>query len=152
MRADKISLVAKSDVLICEYASQYLKTHREQHFVNVVSRKMREMAKLLIELRKSKPTIINFFDALKPEHYDDFVAPTKIVGKFDAEKDRFDSPTFAMNIATSIKQCCNLAIMMALKKHGPYTEVRTVLFSCLAQNISQLLSRHFVIGLHYLPH
>ncbi|KAL4710136.1 hypothetical protein ACJJTC_016538 [Scirpophaga incertulas] len=103
MRADKISLVAKSDVLICEYASQYLKTHREQHFVNVVSRKMREMAKLLIELRKSKPTIINFFDALKPEHYDDFVAATKIVGKFDAEKDRFDSPTFAMNIATSIK-------------------------------------------------
>ncbi|KAL4721182.1 hypothetical protein ACJJTC_003045 [Scirpophaga incertulas] len=125
MRADKISLVAKSDVLICEYASQYLKTHREQHFVNVVSRKMREMAKLLIELRKSKPTIINFFDALKPEHYDDFVAATKIVGKFDAEKDRFDSPTFAMNIATSIKQCCNLAIMMALKKQGPKAGLKT---------------------------
>lgn len=83
------------------------------------------MAKLLIELKKGKPTINNFFDALKPEHYDDFVAATKIVGKFDSEKDRFDSPTFAMNIATSIKQCCNLAIMMALKKQGPYTEVHT---------------------------
>lgn len=50
MRADKVSLIAKKDPLICAFGSQYLKTHREKHFVNVVSRKMRELSKMLIEI------------------------------------------------------------------------------------------------------
>ena len=39
MRADKLSIVAKSDLLICAFGARYLKIHREKHFVNVTSRK-----------------------------------------------------------------------------------------------------------------
>ncbi|KAG5896075.1 hypothetical protein JTB14_006864 [Gonioctena quinquepunctata] len=51
MFADKISLEAKSDLLICKFGSRYLRTHRERHHVNVCSRKMREISKLLIEVK-----------------------------------------------------------------------------------------------------
>lgn len=51
MRPDKISMEAKNDILICHFGSRYLSTHREKHFVHVTSRKMRELAKLLIEVR-----------------------------------------------------------------------------------------------------
>lgn len=102
-----------------------MKNHRQIHFVNVISRKMRELAKLLIEIRKKDQSVKDLLGALNPKYYDLIVSATKVVGKYDSEKDRFDSPTFAMNISTSIKQCCNIAFMLALKKQGPYMEVNT---------------------------
>ncbi|XP_072934899.1 uncharacterized protein [Epargyreus clarus] len=39
MRPDKISMIAKKDPLICAFGFQYLRTHREKHFINVTSRK-----------------------------------------------------------------------------------------------------------------
>ncbi|GBP23495.1 hypothetical protein EVAR_12775_1 [Eumeta japonica] len=93
----------------------YMKVHREDHFISVTSRKMRELAKLLIETQKKKPEIKTFFDALKPQNYDTLVAATKVVAKYDENTDRYCSPTYAMNISTTIKQCCNIAIKRILK-------------------------------------
>ncbi|XP_045488679.1 uncharacterized protein LOC123690070 isoform X1 [Pieris rapae] len=143
MRADKISLIAKKDNLICAYGSQYLKTHREKHFVNVVSRKMRELAKLLLELKKLDPSIIDFFSALRPIHYDIIVQATKILGNYDIEKDRYETPTFAMNLSTTLKQCCNIAIMCALKKQGPYTEVDTGKIEADLKTLIQLIESNW---------
>lgn len=143
MRADKISLVAKSDILICAFGSQYLKTHREKHFVNVVSRKMRELAKLLQEIKKINPSIKDLFDALKPTNYDTIVAATKVVGKYNSDKDRYESPTFAMNICTSIKQCCNIAILFVLKKHGPYMEINTAEVEADLKTLIQIIDSNW---------
>ncbi|XP_048004340.1 uncharacterized protein LOC125240489 [Leguminivora glycinivorella] len=115
MRADKISLEAKKDPLICSFGLQYLRTHREAHFINVTSRKMRELGKLILEIKKIKPTIKNLLDALKPENYDTLVLATKNAASFDSSKERYNSPTYAMNIATSIKQCCSIALYESYK-------------------------------------
>lgn len=100
MRADKISLVAKKDVLICAFGAKYLKIHREKHFINVTSRKMRELAKLLIEIQKKTPAIQDLFNALRPQYYDLIVDAAKCVAKYNSEKDQYESPTLAMNINT----------------------------------------------------
>lgn len=60
MRPDKISLEAKKDTLICAWASRYLKIHRDKHFVAVISRKMRELSKILIAIKKMNCNIKNF--------------------------------------------------------------------------------------------
>lgn len=52
MRPDKISLTAKSDAVICAFGAQYLTIHRDKHSINVTSRKMRELSKLLLEIKK----------------------------------------------------------------------------------------------------
>lgn len=116
MRADEISLVAKKDPLICAYGARYIKIHREKHFINVASRKMREISRLLIELKKIEPTIKCLFDALKPKYFDILVIATKTVAKYNSEKDKFESPTYAMNMGTYLKQCAEIAIVFALKR------------------------------------
>ncbi|KAL1488528.1 hypothetical protein ABEB36_014992 [Hypothenemus hampei] len=116
MRADEISMVAKKDSLICAFGARYIKIHREKHFINVTSRKMRELARLLIELRKIDNSIASLFDALKPKYFDSIIAATKIVAKYDTEKNKYDSPTYALNMGTTLKQCADLAIIMALKR------------------------------------
>ncbi|CAH2100588.1 unnamed protein product [Euphydryas editha] len=115
MLADKISFVVKQDALICKFGEDYIKTHTEEHFINVTSSKMRELAKLLIEIQKIKPDIRTFFDALTPQNYNVLIAATKVVAKYDEKSDSYWSPTYAMNISTSIKQCCNIAITEILK-------------------------------------
>lgn len=91
MRADKISLTAKKDQLICAFGARYIKLHRERHFVNVASRKMRELAKILLELMKLKPCIHSMFDALQPKYFDLFIEATKIIGRYQSDTDVFEA-------------------------------------------------------------
>lgn len=116
MRSDNISLTAKTDSLICAFGARYIKIHREKHFILVASRKMREMAKLLIELRKLDSSINQLFDALKPKYFDLLIRAVKTVAKYNIEKDCYKSPTYALNAGTMLKQCCDIAIYFALKK------------------------------------
>lgn len=116
MRADDISIVAKKDVLICAYGARYIKIHREHHHVNVASRKMRELAKLLMELRKFEPSIKTLFDALQPKYFDIMVNATKVIANYNAEKRIYESHTIALNMGTTIKQCAELAILFPLKR------------------------------------
>ncbi|XP_072380664.1 uncharacterized protein [Diabrotica undecimpunctata] len=125
MRADKISMEAKNDFLICAFGTRYLKTHREKHFIAVTSRKMRELSKILIEMRKIDPSISTMFSALRPKYFDAFVEATKRIACYDPEKDIYLSPTFAMNIVRSLKQCCDIAITFAYKKQTAYLSVST---------------------------
>ncbi|KAK9876269.1 hypothetical protein WA026_012568 [Henosepilachna vigintioctopunctata] len=115
MRPDEVSLVAKTDQLICAFGAQYMKTHRETHFVNVVSRKMRELARLVMEIKKHYSNLTKIFQILRPEHFDKIVEATKNVAKYDSEKEKFISPTYVLNISTSLKQCCEISIY-ALKR------------------------------------
>lgn len=85
MRADEVSLIAKKGLLTCAFAARYLKTHREKQFINITSRKMRELARLLIEVKKLQPEIKNLFHALQPKYYDLFVVATKTVTSYNIE-------------------------------------------------------------------
>lgn len=81
------------------------------------------MSKILIEVKKLEPSIEDLFSALKPIYFDHFVTAIKHIAQYDAEKDVYYSPTFVMNIVTSLKQCCDIAISFASKKRGPYLTV-----------------------------
>nr|CAI5835699.1 unnamed protein product [Callosobruchus analis] len=123
MRADRISFEAKKENLICEFGARYMKTQREKHFIHVTSRKMRELSNILLEIRKIDPSITTLLSALRPKYFDIFVEATKRVAKYDIEKDVYNSPTFAINIVTSLKQCCDIAITFIYTKNVEHLSV-----------------------------
>lgn len=98
MRAKNVWLEAKGDLFICAFGARYLKSYRTKYFVHVTSRKMRELAKILIELRSLGKPITTMFSALRPQYSDYLVEAAKRIGKYDLEKNVYLSPTFAMNI------------------------------------------------------
>lgn len=123
MITDKISLTVQKDPLICAFGSRYLSSHREQHHVNVCSRKMRELAKIFLECKNIKPEIQNSFHLLHPQMFDVIVQSVKVIGKYDPQKDVFMSPTFAMNISRSLKDLCNIAIHYVVKRKYNYLNI-----------------------------
>ncbi|XP_050360159.1 uncharacterized protein LOC126779973 [Nymphalis io] len=137
MRPDEISLVAKSDKLICMFGAQYLRQHRGEHFVTVVSRKMRELAKLLLKI---KPNINSLEQVLQPQYYGILVHATKIVARYNDVTGKFDVPTYTMNIATSIKQCCGIALMQARKME---TNIHTASLQTDLRTLSKLITENW---------
>nr|CAI5858800.1 unnamed protein product [Callosobruchus analis] len=127
MRPDKISLEAKSDRLICAFGARYLRLHRAKHFAVVTSRKMRELSKILMELKKLNPEIKSMLQALKPMYFDLFVQATQIVARYEPTNDSYVSPSFAMNIVNSFKQCCDIAISYVVKESVPAAEAESQL-------------------------
>jgi hypothetical protein len=116
MKPDKISFVAKSDKLISAYGARYFNTHRAKHHIPVTSRKMRDLAKLLLAAQELKPNIKSFFDLLQPHYFDTIVSATKVVAKYNPQTEIYESPTYALNISTAIKECCDLAQLFIIKK------------------------------------
>lgn len=113
MRPDHVSLVAKNDVLICAFGARYIRLHdndTKKHIVNVTSRKMRELAKLLIALKQQEPSICNLSESLQPQYFDSVVAAVKTVAKYHETTKVFESPTYALQMASTLKHCCEIVL------------------------------------------
>nr|CAI5822599.1 unnamed protein product [Callosobruchus analis] len=85
---------------------------------------MRELSKVLLEIKKINPEVKCLFHALNPTNFDLFVQATQIVARYDPTKEKFEAPTFAMNIVNSLKQCCDIAINFVLRVPNAEAEVR----------------------------
>lgn len=84
---------------------------------------MRELAKLLVEMRKLEPKIKSLFDTLQPEHYDLLTQATKMNEGTLQKKQRFAAPTYAMNTATSLNDYRNIPIIYALRRKNVFSTV-----------------------------
>nr|CAI5847845.1 unnamed protein product [Callosobruchus analis] len=102
MRADPVSLKSKQDILICAFGSRYLRARKEKHFISLRSSTSNHLSKL--------------FDALRPDNYDALVTATQAASKYTSDAQSYKSPTFALNIGTALKQCCEISLVHVLKK------------------------------------
>lgn len=135
MRPDEISMIAKQDTLICAFGAEYIKIHRSKNFINIASRKMRELARLLIEMKNRDPTIKSLMDALKTKNFDLLVDAIKSAGKYNTETDTYKSPTYVYSLGTTLKQC----IVLALKgKHSSEKEISAEVRRDLMQLIEMI--------------
>lgn len=116
MKADDISLVAKTDMIIILHGEQYLKMHKRVQMGVVCSQKMRELARLLIELRKIENNEkLSMIDVLAPGMFDKVVAATKIVAGYDTEANTYTSPSLPPHLGTALKQVCELVLATLLR-------------------------------------
>lgn len=117
MKADDISLVAKTDPLICQFGEQYLKKHRRKQMAVVCSNKMRQLARLLIELRRIKnDDKYTLYDAINPVMFDTVIECAKNIGGYDPNTKSYRAPSLSAHIGTSLKQVSNLLMLLLIKK------------------------------------
>lgn len=130
MRADKISEVAKGDLLICLFGENHLKKHKRPQIATVTSNKMRELARLLIALKdiiglssdkgdtdyENFIEIKNLIEVMKPEFFDNLVAATKVIAGFNPDTKTFKASSLALHMGTSLKQLCDIIHRHIIKK------------------------------------
>lgn len=115
MAADQISVAAKSDKLITAFGSRYLKCHKEKHLIQVVSQKMRLLARFLIAVQSEVTEISSLQKCLSPKYFDVIVKSSKQVAGYNSETDSYSSPSVILKLGQSLKQCCEIAEFLILK-------------------------------------
>lgn len=90
-------------------------------------------------MKQIRPGIRNLYDALKPENFSLFVEATKVISHYDPTREVYGSPTYAMNIQTSLKQCCDIAILFALQRKLHNCDISTAEAEANFKTFKQLL-------------
>ncbi|KAK5648106.1 hypothetical protein RI129_002998 [Pyrocoelia pectoralis] len=97
MRVDEITRTIKKDLLICNYASSYLKGRKSKGNLDAA--------------RTDKSSEINqLLDELRPHHFKLIIAATSELAKYNEDTATFQSPSLAVNFGTLLKKCCDLAL------------------------------------------
>lgn len=108
MRADDISLEAKSDPLICLYGEHLLKKHKRKQIVNSISNKIREMGRLKLQL-KMTTNVKQLIDVLKPQYFNDLVTAVKDISGYNEENKTFKASSLAQHMGINLRILCEVA-------------------------------------------
>jgi len=115
MKDDSISQKAKSDALIIAFGERtYHKRDVEEHTASHISGRMRELARLVIDLEdRSNGNIKSLTDALLVKNFDTLVESVRSVAVYSDETHSFGKGSLALKLGFSIKKCAFI-----LKSHA----------------------------------
>lgn len=106
MKDDPISRKAKSDSLIIAFGERmYHKRDVEEHTSSQISGRMRELARLVMDLKdRSNGNIESLTDALLVKNFDTLVASVRSVAEYSDETHSFGKGSLALKLGYSIKK------------------------------------------------
>lgn len=111
MLTDEIGNLARTDSLIRYYGEEYLIKHKRAQLAIACSNKMRESARLLIELRRrlSNPKL-SLIEILNPIIFNDIVLSVKEISGYNFDTKTYKAPSLANHLGTTLKQISNCAL------------------------------------------
>jgi hypothetical protein len=117
MNHDDIGTVVRNDELILAFGNSYLQKHKRVQIASCCSNKLRECARLLIEVRRRcvNPRL-QFKDILSPEYYDNIVLATQTICGFDSSSKTYKAPSLALHMGTTLSRVSNVLFNMYAKK------------------------------------
>ncbi|KAJ8050051.1 hypothetical protein HOLleu_03094 [Holothuria leucospilota] len=123
MRPDNISFITKRDKLILNLGQNLIRKCVGMDPVkrrNYVSQKMRESARLLIQLRQLKPGLTSWEEFLCPSQFNSAVAAVRAIsgnGTEDLEDvDGFLHPSLALKLGHNIKKLATIKMVLSIKE------------------------------------
>ena len=117
MNIDATSKACKNDALIIKYGERsFLKRDVEEHTSGNVSSRMRELGRLLINIReKSSGQVSTLSDALNVMHFDLLLSCVRDLAEFNDESHSFSKGSLALRLGYSVKKCAMIKKMEAKK-------------------------------------
>lgn len=141
MAPDNISLTAKTDNLILAFGEDYLKKHKRIQMATPCSNKMRELARLLIEIRRRLKTKCQLEAVLRPEYYQIFLESVRTVCGYNELTRTFGkSASLADHYGTSIKQVCDVLMTLLMTKSPLVTRYDSAETQVVLKEIKQFQS------------
>ncbi|CAM4568673.1 unnamed protein product [Leuciscus chuanchicus] len=114
MKNDDISSVVRNDFLILQFSQcLYNKLGSDPTKSEYIKQKVRETGKLLLSLR-TKYSIFNFEDAVKPNNFCKVVKAVKDVAGYDEKSQSYKTPSLALKLGRSLKKIGDIILCRAI--------------------------------------
>ena len=116
MKSDEVTIAARNDDLICKYGSIIAERHGQDN-LHLVSQGIRQLSRLLIQLRTNNSMGIHLKDFLKPEYFDHIVASVKTLCNFEESSAKsVGIPSLALKLGHAINKCITIQRGKALRE------------------------------------
>ena len=117
MKSDEVTIIAaRNDDLICKYGSIIAERHGQDN-LHLVSQGIRQLSRLLIQLRTNNSMGIHLKDFLKPEYFDHIVASVKTLCNFEESSAKsVGIPSLALKLGHAINKCITIQRGKALRE------------------------------------
>lgn len=107
MKNDNIAIVCRQDTLILKMGiMQFEKYHTTQN--DLIRQSMRQLSRLLIELRQIDPSKKFLSEWLKPIYFDNLISAVKAICHVEYRiktRPQFSTPSLALKVGYSLKKC-----------------------------------------------
>ena len=126
MTSDHVSLVAKNDCIILTFGSLLAQNCTANQY-GYVSQRMRQLARLLIELRnRTEAPDADLSSFLKPHMFDTVVAGALKVSEYvectRTEPPKLKVPSLALKVGYALRRCCTVLLNKALREKNAVLE------------------------------
>ena len=119
MKSDEVTIIAaRNDDLICKYGSIIAERHGQDNLhLYMLSQGIRQLSRLLIQLRTNNSMGIHLKDFLKPEYFDHIVASVKTLCNFEESSAKsVGIPSLALKLGHAINKCITIQRGKALRE------------------------------------
>ncbi|XP_070537215.1 uncharacterized protein [Ptychodera flava] len=122
MITDEIGMAARNDPLIVEYGSKlFMKTRATPTCSRYVTQKMRQLSRLLLELRKGKKEY-SLKDYIQPRNFDHIVKCVRTLAGYNSDSNIIKNPHLALHLGHALKSCALICKTAAIKAENAYEE------------------------------
>ena len=116
MNTDKVSSIIRADDLIIEFGNRlHFKNGHHRHRWQGIRERMRELGRLLSEVKEEDPEIECLTDCMTPSNFKIVIKSIHNICGFDQNSHIYKTPSLALKIGHSLKQCANILIGMAME-------------------------------------
>jgi len=130
---DHVTAVVMSDPNILKFGLEEYECRGQSHLSHqnaYVRNKMRQLARLLQQAREVNRSITSLLELIDPRQFDVCVKAARIIGGYSEDKCMFDTPSYVVNVAFSLKRVAVTVKVAALKAGN----------QCLEKKASDFLS------------
>ncbi|XP_077091385.1 uncharacterized protein LOC143742422 isoform X2 [Siphateles boraxobius] len=114
VKNDDISSVVRNDFLILQFSQcLYNKLGSDPTKSEYIKQKVQETGRLLLSLR-TKYSIFNFEDAIKPNNFCKVVEAVKDVAGYNEKSQSYKTPSLALKLGRSLKKICDIILCRAI--------------------------------------
>lgn len=121
MSENNITDICKNDPLLITYGKQ-LYRHHSHSKENLVSGKMRELGRLVHQIRSKKPGI-TMTELICPANYDTIIDGVRTLCNFDTKDKSKSTPSLALKIGHAVKKCAAIIRNKAIRDGTPAIEM-----------------------------
>ncbi|KAK0159474.1 hypothetical protein PV327_011094 [Microctonus hyperodae] len=142
MRDDNITKAIRYDELAIEFGNKLCEKYRDPHHYDMIRQKLRQIGRLLLELKNEKDGIDDLFSVFIPQNYDVCLTVIRRLAGLNELETSFKTPSLATSLGTLSKQVCNRCIFI-LTKQGKKEERKLAeeFLICLTEDYSSSIAR-----------